>query len=490
MSDPIYDVIIIGGGVSGIHAAHHIQKSFPEWKYTVIEGREALGGTWDLFRYPGIRSDSDLYTFGFPWYPWKDQTAFAQGRDLARYISAAAASCGIDRHVQFQTKIVTMNWSSDRQWWSLDALASDGAKKQHKALCGRFIVLGTGYYDYDTPFQTSIPGLGSFQGQVIHPQSWPEDLDYGNKKIVVIGSGATAVTLLPNLAEKASRVTMVQRSPTYVLARPPVDIVERWIRILFPLRITHVLLRWKNIFLQTLLYYFCIALPQTARRWLRRETIKQLPLGFRHDPHFEPSYNPWEQRLCISPDGDFYAALRTGKADIQTGIITNMTANSICLESGENIPADIIVTATGLKILLAGGIQICVDHQPIHFKDKFIWNGIMVQDVPNCVFLLGSTNLSWTLGIDTSMTLAKRVFQRAKYRGSTSVVAVIQENISLNERRLLNLNSTYLKAAGDQMPKAGDHRPWSPRSTYYRDYINAHFGSIADGLVYFKQPKR
>ncbi|KAJ5371335.1 uncharacterized protein N7496_007427 [Penicillium cataractarum] len=482
--EKVYDVIVIGAGISGIHAAYQIQRGFPTWDYTVLEGRKCLGGTWDLFRYPGIRSDSDLYTFGFPWFPWSEKKAFAQGDAIKEYITKAAASFGIDEHIQFETKVHKVVWSSDQHRWRVDTISTDGQSIKSKAVFARFLIFGTGYYNYDQPLHATIPGIEQFQGQLIHPQFWPEDVDYCDKRIAVIGSGATAVTLVPELAKKARLVTMVQRSPGYIIPRRTIDALESVIQFVFIWKLAQSLLRWKNIFVQLLFYQFCVTFPNAARAWLARETAKNLPPQTRLTPHFKPKYNPWEQRLCVCPDGDFFAVFREGKADIQTGNITSMSGKTIRLDSGQEISADIIVTATGLKVQFAGGIKIYLDDTLISPHEKFTWNGIMVEDLPNCWFLIGSTNLSWTLGIDNSMKLASRVLGRVVAGNFTVVVPKISQNEIVKQNPLITLKSTYLKVAKNELPKAGDRGPWAPRSSYYKDFVNCCIGDFEASLEF------
>jgi cation diffusion facilitator CzcD-associated flavoprotein CzcO len=484
ISDHVYDVIIIGAGISGIDVAYRLQTQLPDYTYTILEARNALGGTWDLFRYPGVRCDSDLHTFGFPWRPWPEQEAIASGESIRKYINETAATTGIDRHVQFHKKLTAANWSSDQQLWIL-TIDADGEKEIFHC---RFLAMGSGYYDYEHPRSTTIPGISNFKGTVVHPQFWPKKLDYTNKKVVIIGSGATAVTLLPSIGASATSVTMLQRSPSYVASRPTMDIIEKFTRAWLPRRIGLKINRWKNILFGFLLVKWCHAYPLAARNALKRATIKQLPPSIPHSPHFEPKYNPWEQRLCLCPDGDFFKALKKGNAGVVTDTIKTMTDSSIVLNSGQELEADIIVTATGLKILIAGGALISVDNEVIKPPTKFIWKGTMLQDVPNCFFLIGYTNASWTLGTDTSALLICRILKDMRAKGVTSAVPRVrdEERKRMRRKELSDLSSTYLQEQGarEQMPAAGDTGPWRPREHYMKDIWNARFGGIGDGLVY------
>jgi cation diffusion facilitator CzcD-associated flavoprotein CzcO len=483
-STTFFDVIIIGAGISGIDVAYRLQTQVPDYSYTILEARNALGGTWDLFRYPGVRSDSDLYTFGFPWRLWPEQSAIASGPSIVKYIKESAAEHGIDSHVQFHKKLTAANWSSDQQLWQL-TVDADGEKEIFHS---RFLVMGSGYYDYHSPRATTITGLENFKGTIVHPQFWPEDLDFTDKKVVIIGSGATAVTLLPSIAEKAALVTMLQRSPSYVASRPTSDALENFFRKWLPKSLAGFLNRWKNILQSILIVQWCTAYPKSARAAIKRATIKQLPPTIPHNPHFEPAYDPWRQRICVSPNGDFFAALRDGKATVVTDTIKTMTAHSIIMSSGQELDADIIVTATGLKVLIAGGALVSVNNAVIRTGEKFMWKGTMLQDLPNAFFLMGYTNASWTLGADASALLICRIMNDMKARGLTSVAPRVDEPRGMKVLQVLNLSSTYLQEQGarEQMPMAGDRGPWRPRSNYLRDYWNARFGGIREGLVYEK----
>jgi cation diffusion facilitator CzcD-associated flavoprotein CzcO len=388
--------------------------------------------------------------------------------------------------VQFYKKLTAANWSSDQQLWTL-TVDADGSKEIFYA---RFLAMGSGYFNYDQPRSTHIPGLSNFAGTVVHPQFWPGDLDFTDKKVVIIGSGATAVTLLPSIGQKATSVTMLQRSPSYVASRPSMDIIERFTRSWLPRKIGLKINRWKNILVGFVLVKWCHAYPLAARNLIKKATVKQLPPSIPHSPHFEPKYNPWEQRLCLCPDGDFFKALKRGNASIVTDTIKTMTSDRIVLNSGQELEADIIVTATGLKILIAGGALISVDNEVIKPSTKFLWKGSMLQDLPNAFFFIGYTNASWTLGADASALLICRIMKDMKANGATSAVPRLkqEEEKTMKKMQLLNLSSTYLQEEGakEQMPMAGDKGPWRPRESYFRDWWNARFGGIRDGLVYEK----
>ncbi|KAG4435531.1 hypothetical protein IFR05_008998 [Cadophora sp. M221] len=481
------DVIIIGAGISGINAGYRVQNELPGYQYTILEARDAIGGTWDLFRYPGIRSDSDLHTFGFPWRPWAKSNSIADGPSIRKYIRESAEINGIDKKIRFHNKLLAADWSSNTQRWTL-SVDADGEETQMSA---RFIIFSTGYYDYNTPLKASIPGIENFQGKTIHPQFWPEDYDYTGKKMIIIGSGATAITLLPNLVEKADHVTILQRSPSYIMALPAVDPMGNFIRKWLPTWLAHTLVRWKFLILPFIFFKFCRAFPNAARKVIQGNTKKQLgdcnvPL----DPNFKPSYNPWEQRLCVCPDGDFFKALHRGNADMVTDTIKTVTAKGIQTDSGKFIDADVIITATGLKMQLAGGSKITVDNKRIDVSTKYVWKGVMLQDVPNAAIVIGYTNASWTLGADATARLVCRLLKKMDQEKDGVATATIEPGLKMNPSPMLNLNSTYIEKAKGELPKSGDVAPWKPRSNYLADYWVAGYGNLNTGLKFSKLLKK
>ncbi|OOF92896.1 hypothetical protein ASPCADRAFT_509272 [Aspergillus carbonarius ITEM 5010] len=482
-SEPL-DVLIVGAGISGINAAYRVQSQFPNYRYAIIEARDTLGGTWDLFKYPGIRSDSDLFTFGFSWFPWDRSNPIAEGPSIVSYLHRATAKHGIDQHIRYQHRLLGADWSSDEQLWSL-TVDHNG---QSRPLTARFLIFGTGYYDYTQPLQADIPNLSRFTGDVIHPQFWPEDLDYSDKNIVLIGSGATAITLLPKLAEKAARVTMLQRSPTYILSLPNRN--KSWLSYVLPSVVFRRFQRLNWFISSWLFYCFCQAFPGAARFLLRLSVTRQLPDSVPFSPHFEPRYNPWDQRLCVCPDGDFFRSLHTGHADVKTDTIRNVTETGVELSSGETLPADLIVTATGLRLQIAGGASVTVDGIPVHLPDKYLWHGMMVQDLPNAAFVIGYTNASWTLGADATALFLCRLLGEMDRRSAPSAVPRLQgdEATTVQPRRLLNLNSTYVTRAAGSLPKAGDRGPWMPRGNYLQDVWFAQHGELT-GLEFAEGKK-
>ncbi|KAE9382207.1 monooxygenase flavin-binding family protein-like protein [Stipitochalara longipes BDJ] len=479
-----FDVVIIGAGLSGINAAQRVQTQLPELTYTILEARGRLGGTWDLFKYPGIRSDSDLYTFGFPWRPWESTKAIADGPSIKQYLVESAAAYGIEKHIQYHQKLLAADWSYKTQSWSL-IISVNGEKKCLKA---RFMIYGSGYYDYDEPLQTTIPNIDTFKGTKIHPQFWPQDIEYTGKKIVIIGSGATAVTLLPVLAETAASVTMLQRSPTYILSAPAKD-SSSWIRKIFPSWIVHALVRWKYMWGMYLYFQFCRAFPNKAKALLATATEKELPFRIKQDPNFNPRYNPWEQRLCVCPDGDFFRALREGNAHVMTDTIETVTETGILTSSGTILDADIIVTATGLKMKFAGGVMITLDGTHVDVKDKYLWKGVLLQDIPNTAFLLGYTNASWTLGAEASMQFFCRIVRYMAPRGLAIVTPRVEDESKLRPMSMMNLKSTYILAAKEILPKCGDLRPWRARVSYFKDFWDAKFGGF-EGLEFLGDRRR
>lgn len=478
----LFDIIIVGAGISGINAAYRIQTEVPSARYTILEARGGIGGTWDLFNYPGFRSDSDLYTFGFAWRPWTEEKSIADGDTIRRYIRESAAMYGIDQKVQFHRKLVSANWSSDQQAWTL--VVDEGGHGSY--FHARFVILSTGYYDYDEALSSHIPGIERFTGTVVHPQFWPEDLNYKDKTIVVVGSGSTAVTLIPSLAETASHVTMLQRSPTYIVSRPAINPFSKWVHSFLPHGIANRITRLRVLIQSFLFQRFCAYYPLAARNLLKKATLKQLPPNIPYDPHFSPRYNPWEQRLCLCPDGDFFKAMRAGKASVVTDTITAVTETGIQLTSGTTLDADIIVTATGLKIKMAGGAHISVDHLPITIGEKYLWKTTMLQDVPNMATVIGYANLSWTLGADTTALLVCRLLKSMKAEGRTSAVPRLGSNEELKAGPVLNLSSTYLVKGAKEFPKTGDKAPWKPRGSYFSDLWGAKFGDITQGLEFEK----
>lgn len=481
-----FDVIMVGAGISGINTAYHVQTRCPGLSYTILEGREVLGGTWSLFKYPGIRSDSDLVTFGFSWEPWEKSNLIAEGDSIVDYLTTTAKKYHIDEKIQYRHFVDKLEWNSTEERWTL-YVTHDGKPTVFNC---KYVVMGTGYYDYKQPLPARIPGLDNFQGKVIHPQFWPEDLDYANKKILIVGSGATAVTLLPALAKKAERVTQVQRSPGYFLVLPDSEPMDDWMKAKLPFWLSRRLIRAKYVIGAIMLYQVCRLFPNFMRKTLRKEVKSLLPPGADIDPHFAPSYAPWDQRICITPGGDYFKALRGGNADVKTGQIQTVTEDGMILSTGEELKADIIITATGLKIQVAGGAKLAIDGKEINLADKFMWKGTMLQDVPNLWYILGYANASWTLAAEASARLMTRMVNDVESKGRHSVVPYLnldeQKAMEKDSAPLFPLTSTYLNNPGAvrTMPRAGKWGNWKPKENYLVDMFRALYGSITSGVQY------
>ncbi|KPM40501.1 FAD-containing monooxygenase EthA [Neonectria ditissima] len=475
-----FDTLIIGAGMSGINAAYRIQtEGPPNLTYAILEGRGSIGGTWDLFRYPGIRSDSDIFTFGFPWSPWRHSESLAAGDKIKDYMVDSAQSMGIDHHICYHHTVASAEWSSAKKNWELRVMVR-GESKPVLFRC-QFLLLGTGYYNYEVPLETTIPGIEDFKGKVIHPQFWPEDYDYTDKDVVVIGSGATAVTILPSMAEKVKQVTMLQRSPGYIFSLPSNSSFTNFLFTILPASLAHFLSRLMWLIRSYLTTVLCRSCPGLAKKIIQYATIKQLPPDISWDPHFKPRYNPWEQRFCACMNGDFFAALRSGKANVVTDKIKKVTADSIELESGATMHPDIIVTATGLKLRFGGGIQFSVDGQPFNAADKYAWRAAMLQDVPNLLFMTGYETASWTLGADVSARLFVRILSKMHEKKVTVAVPRMTGTKNMPEKPMMSLTSTYLKNSTAVLPKGGTG-PWSPKSNYFADLAGAKWGDISTDL--------
>lgn len=476
-----FDVVIIGAGLSGIGAGYRLQERCPHKTYAILEARSEIGGTWDLFRYPGVRSDSDMFTLGYPFRPWKDAKAIADGQSILNYVRDTARESGVDRHIRFQQKVQTASWSSEDACWTVEAKTSEGAICRYTC---NFLYGCTGYYRYDAGYEPSFPGIDRFQGRFVHPQNWPKDLNYAGKKVVVIGSGATAVTLVPAMAESAAHVTMLQRSPTYILNLPNHDPIADVLRKILPSKTAHRAVRWKNILVSMAIYQMARRAPDYTRRMLKQEAAKSLPAGYEVDKHFNPRYQPWDQRLCLVPDADLFNVIRDGRASVVTDQIDIVNEHSIRLQSGHELEADIIVSATGLQMLALGGVQLTVDRKPIVTSEAFIYKGTMLSNVPNFAFCIGYTNNSWTLRADLASTFVCRVLNhmdRKTYRVCTPVC----DAASMDARPLLDLNSNYVLRAAANLPKQSRRKPWLIKQNYILDMLMMKMGRIEDGILKF-----
>jgi monooxygenase len=487
MTDEHLDVLIVGAGLSGIGAAHHLQERCPGKSYAVFEARGNIGGTWDLFRYPGIRSDSDMHTLGYRFRPWTDARSIAEGPKILDYIRDTAREGGIERHIRLQHRVLTASWSSDEARWTVEAERADTGETV-TVTCG-FLFVNSGYYRYDQGYTPEFPGIERFGGEVVHPQHWPEDLDYAGKRVVVIGSGATAMTLVPAMAERAAKVTMLQRSPTYVISMPGKDGLANRLRTVLPGRVAYPIVRWKNVLLQGAFYRLSRKRPELVKRLLRKGTIKALPPGYDVDTHFKPRYNPWDQRICLVPDADLFKALGGGRAEIVTGQIESFTEDRIQLKSGVALDADVVITATGLNLLFLGGMRISVDGEETDVPKAFTYKGMMLSEVPNFAFTVGYTNASWTLKADLTAEYVCRLLNHMDTAGQRIAMPRVSDP-SLAEEPLLDFTSGYVQRSLAHLPKQGSKEPWKLRQNYPVDLRMLRHGAIDDGILRFSNPAR
>jgi monooxygenase len=479
------DVLIVGAGLSGIGAAHHLQQRCPGKSYAILEAREDIGGTWDLFRYPGIRSDSDMHTLGYRFRPWTEAKSIADGPSILRYVRDTAREGGIESRIRLRHRVVNAEWSSADARWTVDAERTDTGETV-TLTCG-FLFVNSGYYRYDQGYTPDFPGLDGFGGEVIHPQHWPEDLDYAGKRVVVIGSGATAMTLVPALAKEAAGVTMLQRSPTYVVSMPGEDGLANFLRRYLPDRVVYPIVRWKNVALQGLSYRLSRRRPELMKKLLRRGVVKALPPGYDVDTHFKPRYNPWDQRLCLVPDADLFEALGNGSAEIVTDRIATFTADGIELESGRELKADVVVTATGLNLLFLGGIRVSIDGEEPDLARALTYKGMMLSDFPNFAYTLGYTNASWTLKADLTSEYVCRLLNHMDAGGYRICTPVLSDP-SIAEEPLLDFSSGYVLRSIDHLPKQGSKEPWKLRQNYPVDLRMLRHGPVADGVMRFSNP--
>jgi monooxygenase len=466
------DVLVVGAGISGVDAAYHLQKRLPDKTWLILEGRERIGGTWDLFRYPGVRSDSDIYTLGFPFRPWRGDKSIVEGEEIRDYVEETAREYGIDRRIRFGHRVTKATWSSADARWTLEAETKEGSRR---FTCS-FLYLCSGYYDYERGHRPNWPDEEDFAGRIVHPQHWPDDLDYKGKRVAVIGSGATAVTLVPTMAESAAHVTMVQRSPSYVVALPSRDILAR----LLGARLT----RAKNVALSSFFFNLARRRPKRTRKKLMDMAREELPNGYDVERHFGPSYDPWDQRLCLVPDGDLFAAIRAGRVSIATGEIERFTPQGLRLANGEEVEAEIVVTATGLVVKLMGGIAIELDGKAADAAGRLVYKGMMLEGVPNFAFAFGYTNASWTLKCDLTaryLTRLVRHMNRHRHR-----ICTPRTRGKVERRPLLDFTSGYIARAADNMPVQGTAKPWRVPQNYFRDLATLGLGRVDDAEMEFR----
>lgn len=473
------DVLIVGAGISGIGMAVHLQLNCPQLSFALLERRENLGGTWDLFRYPGIRSDSDMHTLGFIFEPWRHEKSIADAPAILDYLNQIVDERDIRKSIQFQSKVISADWDSQSACWTVTIEDENGA---HRTTTARWLHLGSGYYDYDEPFDANFTGRGDFEGQILHPQFWPKDLDYRDKKVVVIGSGATAVTIVPSMARDAKLVTMLQRTPTWMFTRPAKDGLANFLRKMLPSEIAYKITRFKNVTMQDLGFRRARDKPEKFKEFLTKKIKKEL--GDHYDAEaFTPPYNPWEQRLCLVPDGDLFKAMKAGKAEIVTDHIDRFDKKGIALKSGQHLDADIIVTATGLNLAVAGKIIVRVDGEQVHWNEHFYYKACMFSNVPNFSVVFGYLNASWTLRTDIVSDYICRVLNQMQAQKADVATPLLSNPEALEEDNIFDFSSGYIQRAMHIMPKSAVDLPWRLSQNYVQDRIDMKKGEVEDGWL-------
>ena len=476
------DVLIIGAGLSGIGGACHLRRNSPDRSFMILESREASGGTWDLFRYPGIRSDSDMYTFGYGFKPWSDKSSIADGHKILSYIREAAAEYDVEQHIRYQHKVVSASWSSTQSRWLVTAERGDTGEQA--TISCQFIFSCSGYYDYDQGYTPEFAGIDSFKGQVIHAQHWPEQMDYQGKRVVVIGSGATAVTLVPAMSQDTASLVMLQRTPTYIASVPKEQPLAETLRKWLPDSWVFRLIRWKQVLFQIYLYQLSRRNPQRLRKYLLGLVRKELGPDYDVDIHFTPDYNPWDQRLCGVPDGDLFTAIRENRAEVVTDHIDQFNKEGIHLKSGKQLDADIVVLATGLNLKFAGGVQYSVDGKVLDFAEHFIFRGMMFSGLPNMAFTVGYTNSSWTLKADLTGQYVSRLLNKMARHSYTAVTPRLTGEVE--EMPLLDFDAGYVLRSRESFPKQGNRLPWKNYQNYIRDFIGLRLGRQNDDELEFR----
>jgi monooxygenase len=476
------DVLIVGAGLSGIGAGCHLQTNCPEKTYAVLEARDRIGGTWDLFRYPGIRSDSDMYTLGYSFRPWREAKSIADGSSILNYVRQTATDHGIGEKIRFEHRVMRAEWSTVDARWTVEANRSDTQETVHMT-CS-FLFMCSGYYRYDEGYTPDFQGTERFAGRIVHPQHWSKDIDYAGKRVVVIGSGATAVTLVPSMAQSAAHVTMLQRSPSYIVSLPAEDPFARILRRFLPAKVAYPIMRWKSVLLTMLSFQLSRRRPQTMKALLRKGLEKRLPPRYDIDKHFKPSYDPWDQRLCLVPNGDLFDAIGDGRASVVTDHIDTFTEKGIRLASGTELEADLVVTATGLNLLALGGIDIAVDGQDVVLPETMSYKGMMLSGVPNFAFAVGYTNASWTLKCDLTCEYVCRLLNHMDEHGYRQC-APQNRDPAVAELPFIDFSSGYVLRSIDQFPKQGSRAPWRLHQNYPRDILTLRFGSIEDSAMEF-----
>lgn len=480
------DVLVVGAGLSGIGAGHYLKDKCPWASFAIFEARDAIGGTWDLFRYPGIRSDSDMFTLGYSFRPWSGEKSIADGDSILRYINDTAADEGLVQRIRFAHRVIRAEWSTGDALWHVTAERTDTGEKVDLT-CG-FIFSCSGYYRYDHGYLPPFDGMDRFGGAIVHPQDWPEDLDYTGKRVVVIGSGATAVTLVPAMSDKAAHVTMLQRSPTYIASLPARDPIADFLRKALPVKLSGPAIRWMKALLTQGSYQLSRSRPELMKKLIRKQLEKALPVGYDIDTHFTPRYNPWDQRFCVVPDGDLFQAIHKGSVDVVTDQIRTFTEKGLLLESGTELEADVIVTATGLELLFLGGVELVVDGEKVDPATKLAYKGMMLDGVPNLAIAVGYTNASWTLKCDLTCDYVMRLLNHMRATGLRQCMPVNHDD-SMATRPILDLNSGYIMRSADRFPKQGSRFPWQVHQSYVRDYRAMKMSGIEDDAMVFSNPR-
>jgi monooxygenase len=476
------DVLIVGAGLSGVGAGCHLQDKCPGKTYAILEARECIGGTWDLFRYPGIRSDTDMYTLGYSFRPWRGAQAIADGSSILSYVRQTASEYGVEEKVRFHHRVVRAEWSTQDARWTVEVERTDTGETVWLS-CG-FLLMCSGYYRYDEGYTPELPGAERFTGRIVHPQRWSEDVEYAGKRVVVVGSGATAITLVPAMAQRAAHVTMLQRSPSYVVSLPSEDPLAKSLRRWLPARAVYPVMRWKSVLMMMLSFQFSRRRPQAMRRLIRKGIERQLPPGFDVDRHFTPSYKPWDQRLCLVRDGDLFEAIREGRASVVTDRIETFTDRGLKLASGVELEADLVVTATGLNLLALGGLTLAVDGREVKLPETMSYKGMMLSGVPNLAFTAGYTNASWTLKCDLTHDYVCRLLRHMDEHGDRQCTPRNRDP-SVAELPFIDLASGYVLRSIDQFPKQGSKAPWRLHQNYPLDIVSLRFGALEDGAMEF-----
>ena len=482
MNTEHFDVLVVGAGISGIAAGYHLQTNCPDRTYAILERRDTLGGTWDFFRYPGIRSDSDMYTLGYSFRPWTDPKAIADGPSILRYVNETAKEFGIDNKIRFGHHVKQASWSTADVRWTVETERTDTALPC-RFTCN-FLFMCSGYYNYDQGYTPEFAGTEQFQGRIVHPQQWTDDINYVDKRVVVIGSGATAVTFVPEMAKTAAHVTMLQRSPTYIVSAPSEDRMANWLRRFLPSKLAYGVTRWRNVLLGAYFFWFCRRFPERAKAFILGRVRKELGPDYDVDQHFTPMYNPWQQRLCLVPDSDLFNAIKAGQAAVVTDHIDTFTQRGIRLRSGKELEADLVVTATGLNLQLLGGLEVTVDGKQIKFSKTLTYKGVMFSNVPNLALAIGYTNASWTLKCDLTCEYVCHLLNHMQAKGYDQCCPR-PDDADIKSEPLLDFTSGYIQRAIDTFPKQGPKVPWRSYQNYMLDVWTVAYGSIADDAMAF-----